>query len=89
MLPNLSVCYDIPIEYQEDGLQGAPRERISIMNSTEIKALDKERIVSTYARQDMVAATGKGSYCYDVDGKKYVDFTAAGSNHNSFEIVFK
>ena len=46
------------------------------MNSTEIKALDKERIVSTYARQDMAAATGKGSYCYDVDGKKYVDFTA-------------
>ena len=46
------------------------------MNSTEIKALDKERIVSTYARQDMAAATGKGSYCYDTDGKKYVDFTA-------------
>lgn len=46
------------------------------MKSSEIKALDKERIASTYARHDMAAASGKGAYCYDVDGKKYVDFTA-------------
>lgn len=46
------------------------------MNSNEIKTLDKENIVSTYARYDMVADHGKGSYCFDMDGKKYVDFTA-------------
>ena len=46
------------------------------MNSNEIKALDKERIVGTYSRYDMVAGSGKGSYCMSEDGKKYVDFTA-------------
>lgn len=46
------------------------------MNSNEIKALDKERIVGTYSRYDMVAESGKGSYCISEDGKKYVDFTA-------------
>lgn len=46
------------------------------MKGTEIKALDKERIVSTYARHDMAASSGKGVYCYDTDGKKYIDFTA-------------
>lgn len=46
------------------------------MNSNEIKALDKEKIVSTYARYDMAAGSGKGSYCFDTDEKKYVDFTA-------------
>ena len=46
------------------------------MNSSEIKTLDKEKIVSTYARYDMAADHGKGSYCFDMDGKKYVDFTA-------------
>lgn len=46
------------------------------MNKIDIKKLDKERIVSTYARHDMAAASGKGVYCYDTDGKKYIDFTA-------------
>lgn len=46
------------------------------MNGNEIKALDKERIVSTYARHDMAADHGKGVYCYDTDGRKYIDFTA-------------
>lgn len=46
------------------------------MKNDEIKALDKERIASTYARHDMTADHGKGVYCYDKDGKEYVDFTA-------------
>ncbi len=46
------------------------------MNGNDIKKLDKERIASTYGRHDMVAVAGKGVYCYDADGKKYVDFTA-------------
>ena len=46
------------------------------MNSNEIKAMDKERIVGTYSRYDMVAGSGKGAYCMSEDGKKYVDFTA-------------
>lgn len=46
------------------------------MNSTEIKKFDKETIASTYGRYDLAIESGKGSYCYDLDGKKYVDFTA-------------
>lgn len=46
------------------------------MNGTELKSLDKEKIVSTYARHDMAADYGKGACCYDKDGKKYIDFTA-------------
>ena len=43
------------------------------MNSKEIKTLDKAKIASTYGRYDMAAAEGKGVYCYDTDGKKYID----------------
>ncbi len=46
------------------------------MNVNEMKALDKEKIVSTYSRYDMAAESGKGSYCYSKDGRKLVDFTA-------------
>lgn len=46
------------------------------MNSNEIKTLDKERIVSTYNRYDLVADSGKGACCISADGKRYLDFTA-------------
>lgn len=46
------------------------------MKSSEIKALDKERIVATYGRYDLVAESGKGVHCTSADGKKYIDFTA-------------
>ena len=46
------------------------------MNSNEIKKLDKEKIVSTYGRYDLVAESGKGACCTSADGKKYIDFTA-------------
>lgn len=54
---------------------GAVRKE-RFMNGNEIKAIDKKRIASTYGRHDMVAASGKGARCYDVDGKMYIDFTA-------------
>lgn len=51
--------------------------RINIgMNSNEIKRLDKEKIVSTYNRYDLVAEKGKGAVCISADGKEYIDFTA-------------
>ena len=34
------------------------------MNSSEIKKLDKEKIVGTYSRYDMVADSGSGSDSY-------------------------
>lgn len=46
------------------------------MNSAEIKNLDKEKIVGTYERYDLVAAHGKGSVCVSEDGKEYIDFTS-------------
>ncbi len=46
------------------------------MNSNEIKKLDKEKIVSTYGRYDLVAESGKGACCTSAEGKKYIDFTA-------------
>lgn len=46
------------------------------MNSNEIKNLDKEKIVGTYSRYDMVANSGSGSHCVSKDGKKYIDFTS-------------
>lgn len=46
------------------------------MNKELIKRTDGEKIVLTYSRYDMAADSAKGAYCYDTDGKKYVDFTA-------------
>ncbi|MGI5958543.1 MAG: aspartate aminotransferase family protein [Massiliimalia sp.] len=41
-----------------------------------IKDLDQSYIVGTYARFDAVLSHGKGSTCWDEDGKKYIDFTS-------------
>lgn len=38
--------------------------------------LDKQYISNTYKRQNVVLARGKGSTAYDVEGKKYIDFTS-------------
>lgn len=43
---------------------------------TDLKALDKEYIVGTYGRFDLVAAGGSGAVCTDADGKEYIDFTS-------------
>ena len=41
-----------------------------------IKELDKEYIVGTYGRFDLVATSGSGAVCVDADGKEYIDFTS-------------
>jgi len=41
-----------------------------------IKELDKEYIVGTYGRFDLVAMSGSGAVCVDADGKEYIDFTS-------------
>lgn len=46
------------------------------MNSNEIKTLDKEKIVGTYGRYDMVADHGHGARCVSADGTGYIDFTS-------------
>lgn len=46
------------------------------MNSNDIKKTDKEKIVPTYNRYDMVIDSGKGALCVSKDGKSYIDFTA-------------
>lgn len=46
------------------------------MNSIDFKNNDKEYIVGTYGRFDMVAEAGKGAACTDMDGKTYIDFTS-------------
>lgn len=39
-------------------------------------ALGKEYLLPVYARPDFVLAHGKGAYVWDVDGNKYLDFSA-------------
>lgn len=46
------------------------------MEKIQIQTLDKERIVGTYGRFDLAIDHGKGSRCFDVDGKEYIDFTS-------------
>ncbi len=46
------------------------------MNREEIIALDKEYIMNTYGRLELVPEKGVGSVIYDVNGKRYVDFTS-------------
>ncbi|MBR3300754.1 MAG: aspartate aminotransferase family protein [Clostridia bacterium] len=51
-----------------------------------IKELDKLYIASTYNRFDIVAVSGKGSYVFDENGKKYIDF-GSGIGTLSFGIA--
>lgn len=39
-----------------------------------IKELDKKYIAGTYSRADVVFVKGKGSYLFDDEGKRYIDF---------------
>lgn len=41
-----------------------------------IQELDQKYIVNTYGRFPVVLTRGKGSTCYDEEGKKYIDFTS-------------
>lgn len=46
------------------------------MKKIDVKKMDQEKIVGSYARYDLVADHGKGAICVDEDGKEYIDFTA-------------
>lgn len=46
------------------------------MDRAQIKKTESEKIVHTYGRYDVVAQSGKGAACTDVNGKKYIDFTS-------------
>ena len=44
--------------------------------SEQIKQKDKEYIVGTYGRFDLVAESGSGATCLSTEGKEYIDFTS-------------
>ncbi|MGN1409769.1 MAG: aspartate aminotransferase family protein [Eubacteriales bacterium] len=46
------------------------------MKREEIIELDKEYIMNTYGRLELVPEKGSGSVIYDKNGKKYIDFTS-------------
>lgn len=43
------------------------------MDSVQLKADDKKFLMSTYARQDLAVASGKGCRVYDFEGRSYLD----------------
>ncbi len=55
------------------------------MNSNEWIALESENMMQTYGRVPVVVDHGKNATWYDVDGKKYIDFTS-GIGVNSLGI---
>lgn len=46
------------------------------MNSQEIKNLDKQSVMQTYGRFDIVIDHGKNATLYTPEGKEYIDFTS-------------
>lgn len=46
------------------------------MNSTDIKTLYSNHVMSTYARFDVVIERGQGATVYSPEGKEYIDFTS-------------
>jgi acetylornithine/N-succinyldiaminopimelate aminotransferase len=46
------------------------------MNAAEIKALDEQYVVHTYARAPFVLERGEGVRLYDAEGKAYLDFVS-------------
>ncbi|MDR3295310.1 MAG: aspartate aminotransferase family protein [Clostridiales Family XIII bacterium] len=46
------------------------------MKHEELKKLDRQSILGTYARSDVSIQRGKGAVCWSEEGKRYVDFTA-------------
>ena len=46
------------------------------MNKDEIIQAEKQYIVQTYIRPDVVFTHGKGAYLFDSEGKQYLDFTS-------------
>ena len=46
------------------------------MNSNDIKQLDTQNVMQTYARFDVAIESGVGSTLYSPEGKEYIDFTS-------------
>ncbi|MBE2221319.1 MAG: aspartate aminotransferase family protein, partial [Anaerolineae bacterium] len=46
------------------------------MNAPEIIQAEKENVLQTYVRPEIVFSHGQGMYLFDTEGKKYLDFTA-------------
>ena len=46
------------------------------MNTEEIKALDEQYVVHTYARAPFVLERGEGTRLYDLEGESYLDFAS-------------
>ncbi|MDR2132887.1 MAG: aspartate aminotransferase family protein [Clostridiales Family XIII bacterium] len=46
------------------------------MKHEELKKLDQEAILGTYARSDVSIVWGRGAVCRSEDGKRYIDFTS-------------
>ena len=46
------------------------------MNSNDIKQLDSQNVMQTYARFDVVIERGEGATLYSPEGKEYIDFTS-------------
>ena len=46
------------------------------MNFEEIKSLEEQYVIHTYARHPVAIDHGKGSTLWDTEGKEYIDFTA-------------
>lgn len=46
------------------------------MDSNEIKQLDEEHVMQTYARFDVAIERGDGATLYSPEGKEYIDFTS-------------
>lgn len=44
------------------------------LTSEEVKNLEKDHIMQTYGRFNVVFEKGKGAYAFDKEGKKYLDF---------------
>ena len=44
------------------------------MNKGEIIQAEKQYVVQTYVRPEVVFTHGKGAYLFDSDGKQYLDF---------------
>ncbi|MCL2819616.1 MAG: aspartate aminotransferase family protein [Oscillospiraceae bacterium] len=46
------------------------------MNSNQIKTLDNQNVMQTYARFDVAVERGEGATVYSPEGKEYIDFTS-------------
>jgi len=61
------------------------------MNKEEIIKNYNEYVVPSYKKQDIIFVKGNGSYLWDIDGKKYIDFfpgwAVSGLGHCHPEIV--